>query len=154
MMLENTQISIQTEELRQLREVTFPLPTLPPLTSHVQASGIEGGGSKCQKCASMQVALPCLGFPVMTITTQDELTRNLREKADDKQQILKMTQQVARKKLLAMSREDEVGHERDGECEVLPLIAAILTVHKDHPNNARRAEVCGGERGVVCNGDR
>uniref|UniRef100_A0A7S0EKL9 Autophagy-related protein 16 domain-containing protein n=1 Tax=Hanusia phi TaxID=3032 RepID=A0A7S0EKL9_9CRYP len=68
MMLENTQanlskqISIQTEELRQLRE----------------ASGIEGGGSKCQKCASMQ----------------DELTRNLREKADDKQQILKMTQQV------------------------------------------------------------
>ncbi|EKX33559.1 hypothetical protein GUITHDRAFT_120252 [Guillardia theta CCMP2712] len=68
MMLENTQanlskqISIQTEELRQLRE----------------ASGIEGGGSRCQKCAGMQ----------------DELTRNLREKADDKQQILKLTQQV------------------------------------------------------------
>jgi hypothetical protein len=52
------QMSIQTEELRELRE----------------SSGKEGGGGRCTKCAQMQ----------------DELTRNLREKADDKQHIIKL----------------------------------------------------------------
>ena len=51
-------MSIQTEELRELRE----------------SSGKEGGGGRCTKCAQMQ----------------DELTRNLREKADDKQHIIKL----------------------------------------------------------------
>ena len=39
-----------------------------------ESSGMEGGGGRCQKCAQMQ----------------DELTRNLREKADDKQQLLRL----------------------------------------------------------------
>lgn len=56
------QMSIQTEELRELRET----------------SGKEGGGGRCNKCGQMQ----------------DELTRNLREKADDKQQIIKLENDV------------------------------------------------------------
>ena len=56
------QMSIQTEELRALRE----------------SSGMEGGGGRCQKCSEMH----------------NELTRNLREKAEDKQEILRLEKKV------------------------------------------------------------
>jgi hypothetical protein len=44
-----------------------------------EASGMEGGAARCQKCAQMS----------------DELTRNLREKADDKQEIRKLDKLVS-----------------------------------------------------------
>jgi hypothetical protein len=97
------QMSIQTEELRELRE----------------SSGKEGGGGRCTKCSQMQ----------------DELTRNLREKADDKQQIIQL-ESVVRKLQAQLAKAEAAANEaqvnaREQQQSITEKDAKIEDMHQN-----------------------